>query len=363
MTDGHPRSQEAVTDDGRRWRKCAGACVVNSAGHVLVGERLKIPGAWNCPQGGMDDTGESALEAAAREAHEECGLRLGEHIMAVATQADEEAVRYEAGGWLKEAGFAGQQLHWSLFRCLDAEGDADAAAMARLEGLGGEAPEFSKVRWQPLGEVVEAMWPAKQPPYRALQQWVEPILAAFQAGAEKVDFTGTWARDNARSTGLVEALQARGHSAEEAAAHAAQPYVQAWRRGPAPGEWAVATYRGDDTGAPPRRELVYHLGAWEERYEGDAVLFGAGGGSVQRRTVWLPEPAADAVVEEAAPKLLLAPTQLAHTTSSTTKLGREVAARFLRGGELVLRRRFLPAGSGSGAAAVASEEVFVRRKE
>uniref|UniRef100_A0A7S4R138 Uncharacterized protein n=1 Tax=Alexandrium monilatum TaxID=311494 RepID=A0A7S4R138_9DINO len=106
MTDGHPRSQEAVSEDGRRWRKCAGACIVNSKGH-----------------------------------------------------------------------------------------------------------------------------------------------AAFRSGIEGVDFTGTWARDNSRSVGLVEAMQARGHSADEAVALAAKPYVQAWRRGPAPSEWTVATFKGDDTSA------------------------------------------------------------------------------------------------------------------
>uniref|UniRef100_A0A7S4QYH0 Nudix hydrolase domain-containing protein n=1 Tax=Alexandrium monilatum TaxID=311494 RepID=A0A7S4QYH0_9DINO len=356
MTDGHPRSQEAVSEDGRRWRKCAGACIVNSKGHVLVGERLKIAGAWNCPQGGMDDNGESALDAAAREAFEECGLRLGEHIVAVATQAEEEAVRYEAGGWLAQAGFAGQQLHWSLFRCLDAEGDCDAMAMASLQGLGGEAPEFSKVRWQPLEEVVEAMWPAKQPPYRALQKWVEPVLAVFRSGIEGVDFTGTWARDNSRSVGLVEAMQARGHAADEAVALAAKPYVQAWRRGPAPSEWTVATFKDDDTSAPPRRELVYPLGTWEERYEGDSTLFGSAGGTVERRTAWLPEANAQ-LSPEGAQGLLLAPSQVAHTTASATRLGHEVASRFLRGGELVLRRRFLPT---AGSPAVVSEEVFVR---
>lgn len=357
MTDGHPRSQEAVSEDGRRWRKCAGACIVNSEGHVLVGERLKIAGAWNCPQGGMDDNGESALDAAAREAFEECGLKLGEHIVAIATQGDDDAVRYEAGGWLAQAGFAGQQLHWSLFRCVDAEGDRDAMSMAKLEGLGGEAPEFTKVRWQPIEEIVEAMWPAKQPPYRALQKWVEPISAVLRTGVDGVDFTGTWARDNSCNVSLVEALQARGHSAEEASASASKPYVQAWRRGPKPGEWVVATFKDDDTSVPPRRELLYPLGAWSEQYEGDSTLFGPGGGTVERRTSWLPEPTADAV-GEAGSGLFLSPGQVAHTTTSATKLGHEVSARFLRGGKLVLRRRFCPAAGGP---TVLSEEVFVRQ--
>ena len=110
-----PPSQEYSTPDGRRWRKCAGAAIVNSAGHLLVGERIKIAGAWNCPQGGMDASSrehsrpETVLEAAAREAFEEVGLKVGEHIVPIAAMDDEQAVRYAAGGWLAQEGYAGQQ--------------------------------------------------------------------------------------------------------------------------------------------------------------------------------------------------------------------------------------------------------------
>ena len=173
-------SQYSMTPDGRKWRKCAAACVVNSAGDVLVGERLKISGAWGAPQGGMDDRGqqsETVMQAASREAFEECGLRCGEHIQPVAAQEDESlAVRYEAGGWLKEAGFAGQQLHWALFFVVDPTLDRDCASVCDLSGQNGEAPEFARVRWQPLDEVIANMWPAKRGPYQALQTWATPLI-------------------------------------------------------------------------------------------------------------------------------------------------------------------------------------------
>ena len=108
-------SREAVDADGRRWRCCAGAAIINSSGQLLVGERIKISGAWNCPQGGMDAVSksgnpETALEAASREAFEEVGLRVDTHIVPIAAMSDDAAVKYEAGGWLKQAGFAGQQV-------------------------------------------------------------------------------------------------------------------------------------------------------------------------------------------------------------------------------------------------------------
>jgi putative (di)nucleoside polyphosphate hydrolase len=45
----------------------------NAAGHILVGERLAVPNAWQFPQGGVDD-GESHEEAVKRELWEEIGV-------------------------------------------------------------------------------------------------------------------------------------------------------------------------------------------------------------------------------------------------------------------------------------------------
>eukprot|EP00966_Prymnesium_polylepis_P003398 77942-Prymnesium_polylepis.1 len=83
-------------------------------------------------------------------------------------EADSQAVRYEAGGWLAKAGFAGQQLHWALFACCSVVGDVYPGAITVLDGLDGEAAEFSVVKWQPLADVIAGMWPAKRAPYEAL---------------------------------------------------------------------------------------------------------------------------------------------------------------------------------------------------
>lgn len=355
---GFAPSQEAVDPEtGERYRKCAAAAVLDSSGRLLVGERLRQPGSWNAPQGGMNAEGmESVAEAASRELFEETGLTVEAHVVPVAAQeSDEGAERYRAGGWLAEAGLSGQQLHWALFFAADARLDADAARACRLHGLGGEAPEFSQVKWAPLDEVVAQIWAAKRAPYARLQEWARPLVARRGAACASLDFSGTWARDASASVGVAEGLAARGQSAEDAARKAAAPYVQLWERSPEdPLHWFVTTYAAD--GVTPRRKLLYPTGEWDEEWghEGapsghtaPSTIFGADEGTVRRRTVYLAERSADA--------------GWAHSTLSQTPLGEEESRRYLEGGRMLLRRSFWRSGDPPGSSPATSVEVFVRR--
>jgi putative (di)nucleoside polyphosphate hydrolase len=56
-----------------RYRPNVAALVVNPAGGLLICERATIPGAWQFPQGGVDD-GETPEQALFREVREEIGL-------------------------------------------------------------------------------------------------------------------------------------------------------------------------------------------------------------------------------------------------------------------------------------------------
>lgn len=373
-------SQATVSADGRRWRKCAAAAIFNTKGEVLVGERLKIPGSWNCPQGGMDaePVAESVVQAAAREAHEECGLRLGQEIAAIAAMDDDDdrAVKYEAGGWLKAEGFAGQQLHWALFLCCSAPGDMMPELITNLNGLGGEAAEFAHVKWQRLEEVILGMWPAKRAPYEALASWAMPILSSRLGMAQLLNgLEGRWVREANRNVGVEAALLARGVAAPDAVLEATKPYEQLWTRDADGKSWAVTTRTTSvPSGQPMERRLVYTLGNWDETYVGGSTLYGAAAtaeaGHLRRRTGWLAEPDATSAAGDgnasgscgADAITFLPPSCVAHTTwTARHDGGAEIVSRYRRGDTLVVRRAWLSRVEDmTSATVVQSTETFVR---
>ena len=59
------------------YRPCVGILLVNNDGAIFVGERVDTPGAWQMPQGGIDE-GESAVDATFRELKEETGIETAE---------------------------------------------------------------------------------------------------------------------------------------------------------------------------------------------------------------------------------------------------------------------------------------------
>ena len=348
----YPPSQYVTDDDGLKWRLCAGAAVLNSKNQLLIGERIGKPGSWQAPQGGVDGgpEPETIAEAASRELYEEVGLRNNDHVLLEKIDCDLPTLKCKykttgTGSWLEKEGFVGQELNWVIFRCANSNLECDPSQLSKLSGLNGEAPEFSAVRWESLDWVVDNVWEKKARPYKVLREALQPLMKRWDERCGSPLFSGRWARDASRSDGVVEALVARGLSEEKAKLKAEEPYIQDWLQHRDNREWSVLTY--DIDGITPRRELLYPLGDFEELYEGESTLFGGtDGGVVKRRCFYLAEADAD----ESNP--------IAHVTVSETPRGREESLRYIKNGELILRRTFWHYAWRQDK--VVSTEVFVR---
>lgn len=349
-TPQHPVSQSVTDDDGLKWRLCAGAAVFNSKNELLIGERIGKPGSWQTPQGGVDGgaKSETVTEAAIRELYEEVGLENGKHVILEKMESCDAVdikCRYKTegtGSWLEIEGYAGQELNWIIFRCTDPDLERDPSMVCKLSGLNGEKPEFSAVRWEKLDWVVDNVWEKKVKPYKVLREACIPIMKRWDERCSLLDLSGRWSRDSKRCVDVVEGLVARGLTEEKALTKATEPYIQSWERHTTKLEWVVTTY--DVDGILSRRKQHYPLGEFEEAYEGASTLFGGtDGGVVQRCCFYLAEPEAD--------------DQLAHCCISDTPRGKETSLRYLKNGELVLRRSFLHSWRTDK---VVSTEVFTR---
>jgi putative (di)nucleoside polyphosphate hydrolase len=115
-----------------RLRPNVAAIVQNRDGLILIGERGDIPGAWQFPQGGVND-GESLEEALARELEEELALAPGRYAIGDSKGPYE----YLFGEGKTKRGFAGQRQHY--FRVLVED---EAAVDPETP-----EPEFVAVKW------------------------------------------------------------------------------------------------------------------------------------------------------------------------------------------------------------------------
>jgi putative (di)nucleoside polyphosphate hydrolase len=124
----------------QRMRVGVGITVVDDLSRILVLERRQQPGAWQMPQGGVDD-GEELAAAAWRELREETGLAAPQVEL---VRALPHWVAYELprAAWSEKTG-RGQVQQWFLFRC------AGPVALAPTE----EARAFA---WWPADRVVAA---------------------------------------------------------------------------------------------------------------------------------------------------------------------------------------------------------------
>jgi putative (di)nucleoside polyphosphate hydrolase len=116
-----------------KYRLNVAAILRNGAGKILIGERVDRDGAWQFPQGGVDE-GETLAQALARELREEISLESSAYEIL----ESKGPYFYLFGDDKVVKGFHGKEQHYFL---ADFTGDAKAIDVET------EHPEFRRIRW------------------------------------------------------------------------------------------------------------------------------------------------------------------------------------------------------------------------
>lgn len=147
------------------YRPCVGVVLRNQDGLIFTGERIDTPGAWQMPQGGIDD-GETPEQAGLRELVEETGV-ASKHVSQIAIS--KEWITYELPdhlvGKLWKGRFRGQKQKWVLLDFSGSDADVDIVQPHQ---------EFARWRWSMPDEVLRDIVPFKRDVYmRVLSEFEE----------------------------------------------------------------------------------------------------------------------------------------------------------------------------------------------
>ena len=143
------------------FRAGVGAIIRNAAGQVLAFERTGNPGAWQLPQGGLED-GEEPLDGIYREIAEETGIRP--EALAKIMQYP-EPLAYELPLEARSAKTGrGQTQIWFLF-----ELTPEASVVLPAGG------EFRDWRWMRFDDLAANVVGFRQRIYRRLADWLKEL--------------------------------------------------------------------------------------------------------------------------------------------------------------------------------------------
>ncbi|KAK4763204.1 hypothetical protein SAY86_008972 [Trapa natans] len=153
------------------YRPNFGVCLINSDDQVFVASRLNVPGAWQMPQGSIEDDEEPKV-AAIRKLREETGVVSAEIIAEVPNwltcdfppAVKAKVNRLWGGEW------HGQAQKWFLMR-LTRDDDSEI-------NLGNSEAdmEFAEWKWANPEEVIEQAVDYKRPTYEQVMRTFQPYF-------------------------------------------------------------------------------------------------------------------------------------------------------------------------------------------
>jgi putative (di)nucleoside polyphosphate hydrolase len=155
--------------DDALYRPCVGITLFNPAGLVFVGERLDNPGAWQMPQGGIDE-GEDIDIAAFREMEEEIGTRSARLLGMI-----DDWIYYDIPAHTAQKlwnnRYRGQRQKWVAMAFTGTDADIRLDAFSH--------PEFRQWKWVPLAALLDYVVPFKRDVYSRVMAEFEPIARNF----------------------------------------------------------------------------------------------------------------------------------------------------------------------------------------
>ena len=138
-----------------RYRANVAAILRNRRNEILICERLDVAGAWQFPQGGIDQ-GETLIKALKRELREEIGLSASDYRVV----RRKGPYRYLFGGGKSKKGFHGKKQYYFL---------CDFTASKRRINVATEHPEFQASQWiKPEAFRIDWLPRMKRKVYRAV---------------------------------------------------------------------------------------------------------------------------------------------------------------------------------------------------
>lgn len=157
--------------DDRPYRLNVGVLLFNEKGHVFVGERSDSPGAWQMPQGGIDE-GEDWEIAAYRELEEETGI-LKDKAEIIRVMDDYLTYDFppELSGRAIYRDYKGQQQKWVAMRFTGENSDINITGHHEIE--------FSRWQWVTLKDTLDLIVPFKHKVYEALIKEFSDIAVQY----------------------------------------------------------------------------------------------------------------------------------------------------------------------------------------